>query len=475
LRTIFLVLALGLVLACKNDAIVIPDGGCGLQCLLSDGGPPERQHEQIYELNPSRDLDILVLVDNSASTKEATDNLRRNFPVFLDELKKLPGGLPDLHIGVVSSDLGAGSMPLGNGGCARPGGDRGIFQTKPSCGLVGSNFLSSSSNGTMNNFPGDISTVFSCMADLGVAGCGYEHQLQATRVALYESITPENRGFLRSEAFLAIVLLTDEDDCSAEPTSNLFTDDAAFPMTSSSFRCAQTGHLCEGKEPPIAPFDAPLESCTARDGGRLIKVSELVASIRNLKKRPDQQIAVSGIFGWPRFPAGARYKYVGTMVGTDVGAICSSSNGDAAVGLRMKAFVESFGAAGSFFSVCQDDYAPTMKQIGERVASQMNSRCINAPVVDTQADQPGVQADCQVIDRIPASVAGGYQDQPVPPCSSGGRSASGACWQLVVNLTCSTSGLQIDVDRGGKLPVPGAQQVIRCATCSGPADPRCRR
>ena len=37
----------------------------------------------------------------------------------------------------------------------------------------------------------DIATVFGCMADLGTQGCGFEHQLQSTRVALYESVTPE--------------------------------------------------------------------------------------------------------------------------------------------------------------------------------------------------------------------------------------------------------------------------------------------
>src|SRR5205814_5432817 len=167
------------------------------------------------------DIDILFMVDNSPSMKEEQDKVRRNFPVFIEELKKIPGGLPNVHIGVVTSDLGAGSKPLSNGGCPRPGGDRGIFQTKPTCGLdANSLFISSFNNGTMNNFQGAIDNVFSCMADVGVIGCGYEHQLQSTRVALYETVTKENAGFLRKDAFLAIILITDEDDCSAETTSD---------------------------------------------------------------------------------------------------------------------------------------------------------------------------------------------------------------------------------------------------------------
>jgi len=434
---------------------------------------PEQQNDQYYEVNPVRDIDILFMIDNSPSMMEEQTNLRRNFPVFMDELKKIPGGLPNVHIGVVSSDLGAGSQPLGNGGCARPGGDRGIFQTKPACGVQG-NFLVSFNNQTMNNFAGDITQAFSCMADLGVAGCGYEHQLQATRVALYESITKENAGFLRPDAFLGIILITDEDDCSAETTSNLFTDDAAFPMTTASFRCSATGHLCDGRSPPInMPFEAPLENCSINDNGRTIKVSEIVESIRALKKRPDQQILVSGIFGWPNNPTGARYRYINTMVGVDMGPICQSMWGDAAVGLRLKAFVEAFGASGSFFSICQDDYAPAMKQIGARLAGKLGNMCLAAPIVDARADQPGVQPDCQVTDRVPAT--SGFRDEPIPPCSSGNRSAAGACWQLVSDATCTSSGFKVEIDRAGRLAAPGTQLAVRCRTCDSPVDQRCAR
>src|SRR5205814_7848592 len=154
---------------------------------------------------------------------------------------------------------------------------------------------------------------FSCMANLGTQGCGYEHQLQSTRVALYETVTRENAGFLRPNALLAIILVTDEDDCSADTTTDLFTDDASFPMTTASFRCAQVGHLCDGKAPPVGVFDAPLENCMPDPNPRvdgalkigLIKVGDIVDSIRAVKERPDQQLLVSGIIGWPNNPVGA--------------------------------------------------------------------------------------------------------------------------------------------------------------------------
>jgi hypothetical protein len=447
---------------------------CNTQPLQAPHPLPEKENDQYYEVNPVRDVDIVFLIDNSPSMKEEQDKLRTNFPVFMNELKKIEGGLPNVHIGVVTSDLGAGSKPLANGGCSRIGGDRGIFQTKAACGLDASSlFLTSYNAGTQNNFAGDIAAAFSCMADVGVLGCGYEHQLQATRVALYENITAENKGFLREDAFLAIILITDEDDCSGTTDSDLYTDDGTFPNTAASFRCAQVGHLCDGKQPPVGLFEAPLDNCVAADGGRLIRVGEIVDSIKALKKRPDQQILVSGIIGWPGSTTGATYRYIQGRDGIDAAPICMSSNGgDAYAGLRLKQFVESFGSSGSFFSICVEDFSPAMKQIGEKLAAKLGNTCITAPIADTKAEA-GLQADCQVTDRVPSG--GGYTNELIPPCSSNQKSASGACWNLTGDASCDASGYKIEVDRGGKSATPGTQQSIKCLTCAKPDDMRCQR
>ena len=319
-----------------------------------------------------RQVDILFLIDNSPSMQEEQANLARNFPAMIDELKSLPGGLPDLHIAIASSDLGAG--PTAVGSCTRPGGDRGIFQTKAGCGLdPRARFMVSSNGGASNNFTGEIGQVFQCLAQLGVAGCGFEHQLQATRVALYESITPENLGFLRPDAVLVVVLLSDEDDCSAELNSDLFAED--IPGTTASFRCARFGHVCGGQMPPQAPFSAPLSQCHPADaGGRLIKVSDFVDSVKALKSHPDDDILVAGLFGWSDQP-GAEYRYA-TPAGVpaqtlEYQPICSSVNGSATAALRLKRFVEGFGANGTFRSICDDDFRPAMKHIGEALRRRL--------------------------------------------------------------------------------------------------------
>jgi len=92
-----------------------------------------------------------------------------------------------------------------------------------------------------------VKTAFQCIAKLGTQGCGYEHSLESARRAL-DPQSNINPGFLRDDAFLAIVFITDEDDCSArnpqlfDPTQAALTDPLG-PLT--SFRCFEFGITCD--------------------------------------------------------------------------------------------------------------------------------------------------------------------------------------------------------------------------------------
>src|SRR5262249_37248640 len=152
-------------------------------------------------------------------------NLVRNFPIFINVLKSLPTGLPNVHIAVVSQDMGAGAFTSTVDGCTAPDFGNFIFQrraaTQPICGSAsihgGLHFIESFNGGTKNNFTGDLSDVFTCIAQLGASGCGFEHQLEGVRVALGDpkgdaghGLAPVmqpagNAGFLRDDAYLAIV------------------------------------------------------------------------------------------------------------------------------------------------------------------------------------------------------------------------------------------------------------------------------
>src|SRR5688500_19843843 len=92
---------------------------CNAHDLAAPHPVPEVQTDKYVDINVTRKADILFMIDNSISMEDEQENLARNFPAFIDELRKIQGGLPDLHIGVITSDVGAG--PLAESGCS-PGG-----------------------------------------------------------------------------------------------------------------------------------------------------------------------------------------------------------------------------------------------------------------------------------------------------------------------------------------------------------------
>jgi hypothetical protein len=316
-------------------------------------------------------LDLLFMIDDSRSMQEEQANLARNFPRLIEELKKMPAGFPDLHLGVVSSDMGAGAANVG-GSCGSSVGDRGVLQVRAGCGLDASKarYLISQNGGTDNNFQGDIADVFACMANLGTNGCGFEHQLQSARMALSGFVT-DNAGFLRSDAHLAVVYITDEDDCSAPANTTLF--ETQTTGQDGSLLCSLAGHVCSGKAVPASVFSTPLANCSAAPdgGGKLIPVKTFIDEMKQLHT---QSVSVSVIGGWPSDPANASYAlgYDSTSTYPELLAslpICESANGKAVVELRMKQFVDAFGSAGKILSICQDDFSDAMAQIGALIST----------------------------------------------------------------------------------------------------------
>jgi hypothetical protein len=330
---------------------------------------------------PSNMLDVVFMVDNSPTMDTTQQALAASVPALIDELKKRPMGLPDLHIGFVSSDLGAGGFSL-PGNCSRIQGDQGRFQARLGCGLNdGALWLEFSADHT--NFSGDINKVLGCLATLGTGGCGYEHQLKSLAVALQR---PEQAAFFRDEAALAIVLITDEDDCSAPWRSDMFVDAQRDETT--SLRCSTRGHACNGKTleyPTTHEFQADLATCAAREDSELplMKVSEIVAAVRESKPRPSEQIIVGGLFSWPVDWDGSPGKF-SYHIGKDPTAstgqeekwdflpLCEPTGlGKFYTGLRMKAFVDAFGENGLVFPLCAGDLQIPMQKLGQRLAATL--------------------------------------------------------------------------------------------------------
>jgi hypothetical protein len=259
----------------------------------------------------------------------AQATLRQSFARFVAALRALPGGVPDLHVAVISSDMGAGDGSVAS--CDSTGGKQGIFQytargTCTSTGLqTGATYISDA-NG-VKNYTGNMEDVLGCIGALGEAGCGFEHQFAAiTRALGVDGLggpPAENAGFLRSDAYLVVILLTNEDDCSAAlgngPNNRipLFDTGSNTNMASqlgppSNFRCNEFGHTCPtgvtsiGRSFPHPDRNAPnldvaatvtYAGCVSDDNdGYLLSAADTANRIKSLKRDPSQ-VLVAAITG----------------------------------------------------------------------------------------------------------------------------------------------------------------------------------
>jgi hypothetical protein len=445
---------------------------------------PEQQTPDLFEANPIRDIDLLFLIDDSGSTQNKQDNFVGNFPVFINALEQIPGGLPNVHIGVVTSDLGAAGAVTMNG--CMGSGDAARFQVNAlgggaNCGIAtGEQFIIASESGTVTNLmPGlALANVFACMANRGARGCGYEHQLAAVNAALHPrpDWNPMNEGFLRPDAYLAIIMLTDEDDCSAPDDATDFYMSMAPAGWSDNARCAAAGHMCNDMPVPTpdlgASFSVPLGQCRPNPGGTLIPVEKIVADIKALKPGHEERIIAAAIAGWPAPGQEGNARYTlrrGGMNGaTELVQVCTNAGGGAPA-LRVKAFVDSF-IHGTIQTVCQANFAGALQAIGDLVKGVVGDPCLSRPLMDVDGKTPGVQAECVVADRVPGPRP---KDTALPQCAPG---APKPCWSLIADANaCRTSGFKIQIDRDGKMAPPGIEESIKCRTCAKPGDPRCQR
>jgi len=412
-------------------------GGAG--CGAGDPDNP-RLAGAVTATGAGQKLDLLFMVDNSSSMTFAQQKLLAEMQSFATALESLPGGLPDLHIAVISSDMGAPGDVAASIGCTQ-GGDQGQFHSEPqnrcaSTGLdPGATFLSVSDG--VANFTGPLADVLTCIAPLGASGCGFEHQLASVARALgADGKGPPpaaNQGFLRADAELAIILLTNEDDCSAPEDTTLYSLNGGMQSQLNplgpiaNYRCNRYGHLC--KDPlsgnpdalVMPPQEAPayatgsppsitLTDCVSDDGcsGLLTPVVSFVNGIKALKANPDQ-IVVGAIVAPPEPyavtwvqpgnpPPGVTDQLwpqvmhsCGALSGDDVNPAGQNADdgsfGDPAV--RVAQWVRAFGDNGFVSSICDPTYAGPMQQFASLIAAHLQPSATTSGAAATPAPPTG--------------------------------------------------------------------------------------
>lgn len=318
---------LGLLVGCAGEAgVVVGDSRVADSDTWSDPGDLGHiDHRTVYACDT---VDVLFVVDNSNSMEQEQKNLATNFTSFITAIEAIQPPIKSYHVGVISTDVGAGpySGPL-MGSCT-PDGDAGKLQHAPKPGKAGCK----ASYPRYLQGPGpDVAKDFACIAELGLGGCGYEQQFEAALQALASQ--PYNAGFIRKNAPLAIIFVTDEDDCSA-------SDDKLFDPDDSS----------------LGPYPA---RCVTRPG-KLHPVDHYVKAFKKLKD-DDRRLVVGAITG----PTGKIE--VDKVTGKVTPACSSPAFGSALPGNRFDKLIKAFGDRGVHASLCQGDLAKPLGVIGKAI------------------------------------------------------------------------------------------------------------
>jgi hypothetical protein len=297
------------------------------------------------------------------------------------------------------------------------------------CAMVSGRFISLI-DGTPN-FTGDLTTAFRCLANVGAGGCGFEQHLESLYAALDNN--PANVGFLRPEALLGVVVLADEDDCSAEDPA-LYGPETPELGYQSSFRCFEHAIQCaEGRGAELRT-EGPKTGCVPLDDSPyLFDLPRYIDFLRGLKSEP-HDVGVGIVLGDPEPVEVIRQSNPGSTATHPALANSCHSIPDvieaAAPSIRLHAFAEAFGPTRSAWtSFCQDNYVDHLQRVGAMLRDMVGYPCVDGELYDPTSCElayvthPGTAAE---------------STQPLPSCDE----AAGArpCWRTVVDpAVCSAA------------------------------------
>ncbi|MCB9794873.1 MAG: VWA domain-containing protein [Alphaproteobacteria bacterium] len=285
--------------------------------LLAMACAPDQGFYQLDEIDtftqsPSSEVDILFVIDDSNSMAEEQGRMARGFEAFVASLEETNA---EFHVGVTSTD-----MDLENP-------DRGALIGEPA-------YLTPDD---------DYVTLFNQRVTLGTEGSRSERGLAAAVEALTEPMASSaNAGFLRPDADLLVVVVSDEDDCSDDYALVGSNQDACY---------------------------------TQREA--LVPVLDLVADLESVKAGTERRALFSGI----------------VIPSQD------EACGDAqATGRR---YIRAADATGGLVGdICDDDYSGIMEELGLSVAGLLsNFRLDCDPVEDTLV----VEVDGEIIEPHPVT------------------------------------------------------------------------
>jgi hypothetical protein len=399
-----------------------------------------------FRAQRATELDVVAVIDNSGGVG-AQLPFAESFGTFFAALEGMEGTLPDLHVGLTSTNAGAYGQPIS--ACAGDGDD-GRFQNaprRPACEPPAGFFIETDPP----NYSAPIGEVFRCIATLGLNGCGYEQPLEAMRRAL-DGRNPENDGFRRQAAPLLVVILTDEDDCSATGPALFVPEDDPAIGPASSYRCTEFGILCNGqpigRDPDTGLLDPddgelacePQGALRAEEPGYLWHPQVYVDFLRQQVVDP---IAVGvALFAGPPEPVEVQ---ADNENHASLAPSCVGGVGEVDPPVRLVWFAEQFGARSRFHNVCDGDFEPPVRRAASLASLLLGSACLPEAVVVSEA--------CRVADAATGTL--------VPRCDE--LTQPGPCWRVTADETrCPDTGAHLRIELDVADALAGATLALRC-------------
>jgi hypothetical protein len=339
-------------------------------------------------------LDVALMVDSSASMAEEQAALAAQLPRFAralasgdvdeDGVQDFPA-LESIRLGVVSSDMGSGGFwvpTCANGTFGSDLGDDGILRTSAGDDLAGcaAHYPAFAEIGADSDPAAHDAFVahVGCVATVGTGGCGFEQQLEAVLKAITPSTAPmtfhagttghadgANAGFLRDDSILALVLLTDEDDCSLSDPTLVDPASPEYGGTDLNLRCHQYPEAAHSAERFVEGFLALRES-----PADLIYAAIAGAPVEAIEAAPDLDALLAST---------AMLEEIDPEMPTRLRPSCSHPDVGTAFPPRRIVTVardlDDAGASGIVASICQTDFTPVVGTILERVASRARGEC----------------------------------------------------------------------------------------------------
>ena len=331
------------------------------------------EQQDIYTTADAVKVDILWVIDNSASMCDEQQSLRESFDLFVEAL--VFEGV-DFNIAVITTDM---IDPLQSGRFQNmASGQQGPqcqlqIDTSKCPGVDGSEappMVISSSAARYQDASGapDVEKIkndFGCRATAGSSGDGIEQGLDAARSALSPALLQNhNAGFLRDDALLAIFFLSDENDCSLSPGSQR----------------PGNNYGCEWAPEILTP------------------VSDYVDFFQNFKRGPDgeaqpERVVVAGIIGPDN---GIRYSPPEAVQQTCFQSQTvdpNSLNEGAYAGYRYEELIKSFRHSGQA-SICETPFESALATISQVIPDAV-ALCLNDLPSQCTAETGCGEATCE--------------------------------------------------------------------------------